>query len=170
MRQPPILYIVIPCYSKEIVYGIRSSTDADHFFKRFAEETFYKLLNLMGAEVVLNHAAYRLISAKVLHAFADFQAANLYLRGLIPLVGFPSANVYYEPNERIAARLCGNTVAGWASITTAVCFIGGIQLICLGIIGGYIGKIYLEVKHRPRYIISERIGIFSEKEGSEELR
>ena len=189
----------------EVVYGVRSKRDTDTFFKRFTAEAFYKLLNAMGAEVVFNHADYRLISSKVLKEFAEFQEVNLFLRGLIPLVGFKSTSVYYERHERVAGEshyplrkmialafdgitslsvrpiqmitmfgcfvafmsfigiiwaiidaVIGKTVAGWASMTCIICFFSGIQLISLGIIGNYIGKIYMEVKHRPRYIISER--------------
>lgn len=189
----------------EIVYGVRSSRKTDSFFKRFTAETFYKLLNFMGVEVVFNHADYRLVSTKVLKEFANFKEVNLFLRGLFPLVGFKNTVVYYERHERIAgeshypikkmlglafdgitslsikpmrmiasfgflvsilsffgilwaivAGIIGNTVAGWASIICIICFMGGVQLLSLGIIGEYIGKIYLETKHRPRYIISAR--------------
>jgi len=189
----------------EVVYGVRSNRSTDTFFKRFTAESFYKLLNIMGAEVVFNHADYRLISANVLNALSEYKEVNLFLRGLIPLVGFKSTNVYYERHERIAgeshypftkmlalaidgitslsikplrmittlgtivsivsfigalwavvAQLTGKSVTGWASMTCIICFLGGIQLICLGVLGEYIGKIYMEVKHRPRYIISER--------------
>lgn len=189
----------------EVVYGVRSSRKTDTFFKRATAEGFYKILKFMGAEVVFNHADYRLISARVLKEFANYKEVNLFLRGMVPLVGFKSSAVYYERNERIAGEshyplkkmlalafdgitslsvkplrmisstgiilsvvsfigvlwaiisyLLGNTVAGWASLSVIICFIGGIQLICLGVIGEYIGKIYMEVKNRPRYIISER--------------
>ncbi|MBR1634515.1 MAG: glycosyltransferase family 2 protein [Lachnospiraceae bacterium] len=189
----------------EVVYGVRGSRDTDTFFKRFTAESFYKLLNAMGVEVVFNHADYRLISSRVLQEFADFQEVNLFLRGMIPLVGFPSTTVYYSRHERLAGEshypiskmlalaldgitslsirpirlvlvlgflfafvslagivwaivqsIRGFVVPGWASTTCIICFFGGIQLLSLGIIGEYIGKIYLEVKHRPRYIISER--------------
>ena len=189
----------------EVVYGVRESRETDTFFKRTTAQGFYKFLSMMGAEVVYNHADYRLISARVLKEFAKFEEVNLFLRGLVPLVGFKSSSVYYKRAERLAgeshyplrkmialavdgitslsvkplhlitgfgvfvaflsfigvlwaliAALCGNTVAGWASTTCIVCFVSGVQLICLGILGEYIGKIYLEVKHRPRYIISER--------------
>lgn len=189
----------------EVVYGVRSKRDTDTFFKRFTAESFYKILNKMGAEVVFNHADYRLISSRVLHEFAEFKEVNLFLRGMIPLVGFKSTSVYYERHERIAgeshyplskmiglafdgitslsvkplrmitgfgvfvaivsfigvlwaiiAAILGNTVSGWASMTCIICFVSGVQLICLGVIGEYIGKIYMESKHRPRYIISER--------------
>ena len=189
----------------EIVYGVRSKRDTDTFFKRFTAEGFYKLLNWMGAEVVYNHADYRLVSSRVLKEFANFKEVNLFLRGMFPLVGFKSTSVYYERHERIAGeshypltkmlslafdgitslsikpiriitalgtviaglsflgviwsivmRFMGNVVAGWSSMTCIICLIGGVRLVCLGILGEYIGKIYMEVKHRPRYIISER--------------
>ena len=189
----------------EVVYGVRSSRETDTFFKRFTAQSFYKFLAMMGAEVVYNHADYRLISAKVLNEFANFKEVNLFLRGLVPLVGFKSTSVSYSRAERLAGEshyplkkmiglavdgitslsvkplqmimgfglfvafvsfigciwalitaLCGKSVAGWASMTCIVCFVSGVQLICLGIIGEYIGKIYLETKQRPRYIISER--------------
>lgn len=191
----------------EIVYGVRSRRDTDTFFKRFTAEGFYKVLNWMGAEVVFNHADYRLVSSRVLHEFANYKEVNLFLRGMFPLVGFKSTSVYYERHERIAGEshypltkmlalafdgitslsvkplhmitglgcgiallsfigviwsvivaLTGHAVTGWASMTSMICFIGGVQLICLGVLGEYIGKIYMEVKHRPRYIISERTG------------
>ena len=189
----------------EIVYGVRSDRESDTAFKRMTAQGFYKFLAWMGAEVVYNHADYRLVSSRVLHELHKFGEVNLYLRGMIPLVGFKSTCVTYSRHERIAGEskyplkkmlslaadgvtslsvkplrmitgfgiivallsfigvlwavitaLCGSTVAGWASTTCIVCFVGGVQLICLGIIGEYIGKIYMEVKHRPRYIISER--------------
>ena len=189
----------------EIVYGVRSKRDTDTFFKRFTAEGFYKLLNAMGAEVVYNHADYRLMSARALQEFAKFKEVNLYLRGMVPLVGFKSTVVTYERHERIAGEshyplskmlglafdgitslsvkpirfitgfgvlvagisflgvvwaiieaLLGATVSGWASTTCIICFVSGVQLICLGVIGEYIGKIYMETKRRPRYIISDR--------------
>ncbi|KRM95523.1 glycosyl transferase group 2 [Liquorilactobacillus aquaticus DSM 21051] len=189
----------------EVVYGVRSSRKTDTFFKRFTAESYYKFLNMMGAEVVYNHADYRLISERVLRELARFKEVNLFLRGMIPLVGFKSTSVYYKRHERLAGKshyplskmlalafngitslsikpirvitalgssvsllsfailiwviirfLMGETVSGWASTCALLTFIGGIQLICLGIIGEYIGKIYLETKARPRYIISER--------------
>ena len=188
----------------DVVYGVRSKRDTDTFFKRFTAESFYKLLNSMGAEVVYNHADYRLLSSRVLEEFAKFKEVNLFLRGMVPLVGFKSTSVTYERHERIAGEshyplskmlalafdgitslsikpirfitgfgvfvalvsfigviwaiveaLLGATVSGWASMTSIICFVSGVQLICLGVIGEYIGKIYMETKHRPRYIISE---------------
>ena len=188
----------------DVVYGVRSKRDTDTFFKRFTAESFYKLLNAMGAEVVFNHADYRLLSSRVLLEFAKFKEVNLFLRGMVPLVGFTSTSVAYERHERLAGEshyplskmlalafdgitslsikpirfitgfgvvvalisfigviwavveaALGATVSGWASMTSIICFVSGVQLICLGVIGEYIGKIYMETKHRPRYIISE---------------
>lgn len=189
----------------EVVYGVRSSRKTDTFFKRATAEGFYKFLNIMGAEVVFNHADYRLISSRVLQEFANFKEVNLFLRGMIPLVGFKSSSVYYERQERFAGEshyplskmlvlafdgitslsvkplhmiavvgaiislisfigviwsvvtnLAGKAIPGWSSMVAIICFVSGIQLICLGVLGEYIGKIYIEVKGRPRYIISER--------------
>lgn len=191
----------------EVVYGVRNDRSTDTAFKRGTAQTYYKVLSLLGADVVYNAADYRLASSRVLDEFADFEEVNLYLRGLFPLVGFPSTTVEYARNERLAGEshyplskmlglafdgitslstrplqiitglglvisiisfigviwcvvtaLMGNTVAGWASTTAIVCFMGGIQLLCLGVIGTYVGKTYLETKARPRYIISERAG------------
>ncbi|MBE6729319.1 MAG: glycosyltransferase family 2 protein [Ruminococcaceae bacterium] len=188
----------------EIVYGVRNRRKTDSFFKRVSAQCFYKLLNVMGAQTVYNHADYRLLSSLVLKHLEDFKEVNLYLRGMIPLVGFKSTCVYYERTRRVAgkshyplgkmlslaingitnlsvkpiriittigiivalisflgiiwsviSRLTSNTVAGWASLTAILCFLGGVQLTSLGVIGEYIGKIYLETKARPKYIISE---------------
>ena len=189
----------------DIVYGVRSSRETDTFFKRFTAQSFYKFLAMMGADVVYNHADYRLMSARVLKEFANFKEVNLFLRGMVPLVGFKSTTVSYSRAERLAGEshyplkkmialavdgitslsvkplqlimtfgiivalisfvgciwalitaLCGKAVSGWASMTCIICFVSGVQLICLGIIGEYIGKVYMETKQRPRYIISER--------------
>lgn len=189
----------------EVVYGVRSKRETDTFFKRFTAEAFYHLMKWMRAEVVFNHADYRLISSRVLQEFANFKEVNIFLRGMVPLVGFNSTSVYYERHERIAGEshyplkkmlalafdgitslsvkpirlitglgacisvfgfleviwaivmwMMGKTVAGWASMICIICFLGGIQLLSLGVIGEYIGKIYMETKGRPRYIISER--------------
>ena len=173
---------MVDAYTKEhceIVYGVRSTRDTDRFFKRFTAEGFYKVLNMMGAEVVYNHADYRLISARALKEFAKFGEVNLYLRGMVPLVGFKSTTVSYERHTRIAGEshyplkkmlalacigiiwsivsaLTGHAVAGWSSMTCIICFLCGIQSLFLGVIGEYVGKIYMEVKHRPRYIINKR--------------
>lgn len=189
----------------EVVYGVRSSRETDTFFKRFTAESFYKLMNKMGAEVVFNHADYRLVSSRVLKEFQNFKEVNIFLRGMFPLVGFKSTSVYYERHERLAgkshyplskmlslafdgitslsvkplriitalgiiiaaisflgvlwsviAHFVGITVAGWSSMVSIMCLLGGVQLVGIGVLGEYIGKIYLEVKARPRYIISER--------------
>lgn len=199
----------------EVVYGVRDNRESDTFFKRFSAQSFYKLINIMGGEVIYNHADYRLLSNTVIEAFADYTEVNVFLRGMIPLVGFKSTSVYYRRNERLAGEshyplskmvrlaldgitslsvkpihmitglglfmsivsfiliiwsviqhFCGYTVDGWSSTTVIICFIGGIQMIALGVLGEYIGKIYLEVKRRPRYIISERT--FSITEGSKD--
>ena len=189
----------------DIVYGIRSNRESDTFFKRSSAQLYYKLLNAMGAEVVYNHADYRLTSSKVLREFANFKEVNLYLRGMFPLVGFKSTSVYYERHERLAGsshyslakmlglafdgitslsikpirmiaaigaimsflsfigiiwavvdRFMGNTVPGWASTVVIIFLTCGLQMLSLGVIGEYIGKIYMEAKRRPRYIISEK--------------
>lgn len=188
----------------EIVYGVRSSREKDSFFKRFTAESFYKLLKAFGVEVVFNHADYRLMSKKALNAFADFKEVNLFLRGLVPLLGFKTSTVEYVREKRLAgeskyplkkmlglaidgitslsikplrmitslgfitsilsfiaiiwiiiSHIAAKTVPGWASLASIVCFLGGIQLLSIGIIGEYVGKNYLESKRRPRYIISE---------------
>ena len=189
----------------EVVYGVRAKRDTDTWFKRTTAQGFYKLMNGLGAEVVYNHADYRLVSSEVLRHFADFGEVNIFLRGMFPLVGFKSTCVYYDRAERIAGEshyplgkmlalafngitslsvkpitiitglgvcvsllgmlgtlwavlqvLMGHTVPGWASLFCVICLLGGIQLICLGVIGQYVGKTYMETKRRPRYIISER--------------
>ena len=189
----------------DIVYGVRNDRETDSFFKRTTAQGFYRFLSAMGAEIVYNHADYRLISARALHELAKFKEVNLFLRGMVPLVGFKSTSVEYKRAERIAGKskyplrkmlalagdgitslsikplrlimsfgvivallsfvgviwaivsaLAGRAVAGWASMTCIICFVSGVQLICMGIIGEYIGNIYMETKQRPRYIISER--------------
>lgn len=189
----------------DVVYGVRNDRSSDTFFKRTTAQGFYKFLKLMGVEVVYNHADYRLLSSRAIDALKEFKEVNVYLRGMVPLVGFKSTSVEYARNERLAGKshyplkkmlslalngitsmsikpirfitalgsiiaaisfiaviwsvisyFIGVTVTGWASTMSIICFLGGIQLLCLGIIGEYIGKIYLEVKGRPRYIISER--------------
>lgn len=189
----------------EIVYGVRAERSTDTFFKRFSAQMFYKLLNNLGGEIVYNHADYRLIGKRALNELSKYQETEMFLRGIIPMVGFKSTSVYYNRNERISGKshyplskmislalkgitglsvkpirfiaffgffvsflsgigiiwavvesLLGKTIAGWASTTCIVCFLSGVQLISLGIIGEYIGKIFIEVKHRPRYCISEK--------------
>lgn len=187
-----------------VVYGVRSNRKTDTVFKRFTAQSFYKFMKVMGADVVYNHADFRLMSARVLSELENFKEVNLFLRGMIPLIGFQSANVYYERKERVAgeskyplkkmisfamngitsfsvrplkiitsfgffmvlvsiiafiwafvSKLAGNTELGWSSTLCSIWLIGGIQILCLGIIGEYIGKIYEEVKARPRYIVAE---------------
>ena len=189
----------------EVVYGVRNSRTGDSFLKKQFSELYYKLINAMGGEVIANHADYRLASAKVLNAFADYHEVNIFLRGLFPLVGFKSTTINYDQLDRVAGKshydlsrmltlaidgitslsirpiriitgfgvfvalvsfigviysiimfFVGNTVPGWASMTCTLCFVSGIQLISLGVIGEYVGKTYMETKHRPRYIISEK--------------
>jgi glycosyltransferase involved in cell wall biosynthesis len=189
----------------DIVYGVRSDRSQDTFFKRATAEGFYKFLKAMGVEVVFNHADYRLISSKVLKEFEKFKEVNLFLRGMIPLVGFKSTSVYYERCERMAGKshyplrkmielaidgitslsvkplriisviglimsvisfvgaiwsvilkYTGHTIVGWTSMVLIMCLFSSIQLLSLGVVGEYIGKIYMETKERPRYIISER--------------
>lgn len=188
----------------EIVYGVRSERKTDTFFKRATAQGFYKVMAKMGADVVYNHADYRLMSKAALNALAQFKEVNLFLRGMAPLVGFRYSCVYYERAERIAGeshyplkkmlsfafdgitsfsikpirlitglgfficivsliaivativqKFCGVTVGGWSSLLCCILFLGGIQLLSLGVIGEYIGKIYMETKERPRFIISE---------------
>ena len=188
----------------QVVYGVRSARDTDTFFKRFTAEGFYKFMKVMGADVVYNHADYRLMSRRVLEELASFREVNLFLRGMVPLIGFQSCNVYYERAERFAGeskyplkkmlafaingitsfstkplklittagflmsvlsaiafiwafivKITGHSEIGWSSMMCSIWLIGGLQLLALGIIGEYVGKIYAEVKQRPRYIIAE---------------
>ena len=189
----------------DVVYGVRDNRDSDTLFKKYTAQLFYYLLKKLGADIVYNHADYRLMSKSAIEGLAKFKEVNLFLRGLVPLVGFKHTEVYYTRTSRLAGSshyplskmlalaidgitslstkplklitmlgllvsflsfvfiiwvvigfFFGKTLSGWASLISTLCFLGGIQLICLGIIGEYIGKIYLEVKHRPRYIISNR--------------
>ena len=189
----------------DIVYGVRDSRKTDSFFKRHSAQFFYKLLNRLGAKTIYNHADYRLMSARALCELEKFKEVNIYLRGMVPLVGFKSTSVSYDRTERLAgkskyplkkmlklaadgntnlsvkpihlifligiisvllslagiiwsivAHFLSYTVAGWSSIIAIICFFGGIQILCIGVIGEYIGKIYMETKARPRYIISKK--------------
>lgn len=191
----------------EIVYGVRADRRRDGIFKRITAKGFYRLMGWMGAEIVDDHGDYRLVSSRVLEELADFKEVNLFLRGIIPFMGFKSTSVYYERQRRIAGEshyllrkmaglafdgitsfsirplrmiaglggiiaffsfiwviwsaaeyFSGNTVSGWASMVGILMFLNGIQLVCVGVLGEYIGKIYLETKGRPRYIIRERTG------------
>lgn len=202
---------MIKAYNKgyDVVYGVRNNRDTDSFFKKNTAELYYKILNLLGGNIVYNHADYRLLSQRVLKEFSNYKEVNIFLRGMIPLIGFKSTEVYYKRFERKAGEshyplkkmlalafegitslsikpiriisslgfliaifsfigiiwgikdyFLGKTVPGWASMTVILCFLGGIQLISLGIIGEYVGKTYLESKKRPRYIIQERTDNF----------
>ena len=188
----------------DIVYGVRSSRKKDTFFKRFTAEGFYKLMNAMGAETVFNHADYRLMSKRALEGLAQFKEVNLFLRGIVPMIGYRTAAVSYERGERFAGEskyplkkmlsfamegitslsvkpirmitglgfvvflisiamliysivrwAMGETILGWASLSCSVWAIGGLILLSLGVIGEYIGKIYLETKERPRFLLRE---------------
>lgn len=185
----------------DIVYGVRSDRSTDTLFKRKSATTFYKLLSRLGVNLVFNHADYRLMSKRALDGLERYKEANLFLRGIVPLIGYTSTEVYYERNKRFAgeskyplrkmisfaldgvtsfsvtpiryvtmlgflffllsiitgiyvlvSKFEGNAVTGWASLMISIWFIGGVQLISLGLIGEYIGKIYKEVKDRPKYI------------------
>lgn len=190
----------------DIVYGVRSSRTKDTFFKRTTAVGYYKFLRLMGVEIVENHADYRLMTRRALDALAEFDEVNLFLRGIVPLIGFRTSVVEYERSERFAGaskyplkkmlafaidgitsfsvkpirfitwlgvliflisglsllwilvdKLIGHTVSGWATLMGSIWALGGIQLLCLGVLGEYIGKIYQESKHRPRFIVDRYI-------------
>ena len=188
----------------DIVYGVRSSREKDGFFKRSTAQSFYKMMKWLGVETVYNHADYRLMSKRALDALAQYKEVNLFLRGIVPLLGFETDYVYYERGERTAGeskyplrkmiafawegvtslsitpirfitslgttlfiislfmmiysivrKLMGATVVGWSSTIVSLWMIGGLVLLSIGIVGEYIGKIYLETKARPRYIVEE---------------
>jgi len=192
----------------EIVFGVRSKRDNDSFFKRFSAHSFYRLMKAMGVDIVFDHADYRLLSKKALEALAEYEEVNIFLRGLVCDLGYKTANVYYERNERFAGKskyplrrmlsfafqgissfsispirmitalgflmsilslpatlyaltslVIGRAMAGWTSLLISIWFIGGVQLLSIGLIGEYIGKIYIETKHRPKYIISEKTNL-----------
>ena len=186
----------------DVVYGVRSARKTDTFFKKFTAQGFYKIMQAMGVEIVYNHADYRLMSRRALEGLAQFKEVNLFLRGIVPLIGYRSDVVTYERHERFAGEskyplkkmlafatdgitsfsikpirlittfgilifgisllmllyslvghFMGKTVAGWTSMIISIWAIGGLQLLAIGIVGEYIGKIYLETKERPKYII-----------------
>lgn len=186
----------------DVVYGVRSARDTDTFFKKFTAEGFYKIMQAMGVEIVFNHADYRLMSKRALDGLSEFHEVNLFLRGIVPLIGYKSDIVTYERHERFAGEskyplkkmlafatdgitsfsikpirmittcgflifsisilmllyfivihMLGKTVQGWTSTVVSIWAIGGLQLLAIGVIGEYIGKIYLETKARPKYII-----------------
>lgn len=197
---------MLECFENgcDVVYGVRSKRDTDTFFKRFTAESFYKILNSMGAKVIFNHADFRLMSKRALEYLSEYKETNIYLRGLVPMIGLKSDVVEYERSERLAGEskyplkkmlalawegitslsikpirvvtavgtivfmlsilmlvyflyryFTGATVPGWASLAVSIWAIGGLQLLAIGIVGEYIGKIYLEVKQRPRYFVDE---------------
>jgi len=188
----------------DIVYGVRNDRSSDSFFKRVTAQGFYKLMAGMGVKTVYNHADFRLMSKRAVEHFSQFQESNLYLRGMMPLIGYQTDSVYYERKERVAGEskyplkkmlslafngitsfsikpislitglgvviiICcvlaaiyalvsyftGNVEPGWTSLILSIWFIGGVQLLSIGLVGQYIGKIYVEVKHRPRYNIEK---------------
>lgn len=198
----------------DIVYGVRSARKTDTFFKKFTAESFYKIMEKMGVEVTYNHADYRLMSKRALDALEQFKEVNLFLRGIVPMIGYKTDCVYYERKERFAGEskyplkkmiafamegitslsvkpigmitalgvgiftisiimliyflvrhFIGQTVEGWTSLAVSVWAIGGLQLLAIGIIGEYIGKIYLETKARPKFIIEKYL---KDENGSEE--
>ena len=191
----------------EIVYGVRNARDTDTFFKRFTAEGYYKLMNKLGADIVFNHADYRLMSRKALDALESFGEVNIFLRGVVPMIGYKTDKVYYARKERFAGEskyplkkmlafawegitslstkpirmitglgafifivsiafliysfvrfFMGETTRGWASIMVSIWAIGGLILLSLGIIGEYIGKVYLETKNRPKFIVDKYLG------------
>lgn len=188
----------------DVVYGVRSSRKKDTFFKKFTAEGFYKMMKWMGVDIVFNHADYRLMSRRVLQQLENYEEVNLFLRGIVPLIGYPSDNVYYERHERFAGEskyplkkmlsfafdgitsfsvkpirfiltlgmliflvsvgiliysivrhFMGETVLGWSSLMVSIWALGGLQLLAIGIVGEYIGKMYLETKKRPRFAIQD---------------
>lgn len=188
----------------DIVYGVRSARDTDTFFKKFTAEGFYKVMKMMGADVVFNHADYRLMSRRALDGLQSFKEVNLFLRGVVPMIGYKSDSVYYERKERFAGEskyplkkmlsfawegitslstkpikmisvlgglifivsiimliysvvrhFMGETETGWTSMIVSIWAIGGLQLLAIGIIGEYIGKVYLETKERPKFIVEK---------------
>lgn len=188
----------------DVVYGVRSDRKSDTFFKKFTAEGFYKFMRWMGVDIVFNHADYRLMSKRVLDQLENYKEVNLFLRGIVPLIGYPSDNVYYERHERFAGEskyplkkmlsfafdgitsfsvkpirfilslgllvflvslgiliysvvryFIGATVSGWSSLMVSVWALGGLQLFAIGIIGEYIGKVYLETKGRPRFAVQD---------------
>lgn len=188
----------------DVVYGVRSSRKKDSFMKRNTAQMFYKIMKTLGAEVVYNHADYRLMSKRALCALSEYKEYNIFLRGIVPMIGYDSTIVYYERHERFAGEskypfrkmlsfafegltslsikpirmitllgalvsffslimmvytvsryFAGETVSGWSSIIISIWLLGGLQLFGIGVIGEYIGKVYLETKSRPKYIVKE---------------
>lgn len=190
----------------EIVYGVRSSRKKDTFFKKHTALAFYKIMEKMGVEIVYNHADYRLMSKRAIEELAGYKEVNLFLRGIIPMIGFKTSTVEYERDKRFAGEskyplkkmiafaidgitscsikpirlittfgfliflismllliyvvigyFLGNTVAGWPTLMVLMCFFGGFQIMSIGVVGEYVGKIYMETKERPRFIIADKI-------------
>lgn len=188
----------------DVVYGVRNRRDTDTWFKRTTAEGFYKIMKALGVDVVFNHADYRLMSKRALEGLAEYGEVNLFLRGIVPLIGYKSDRVYYDRHERfageskyplkkmvsfaldgitsfsvkplklisslgilvsflsvlglvyaLASHAMGRAVSGWTAIVCSIWLLGGLQMLCLGVVGGYVGKIYGEVKARPRYRIEE---------------
>ena len=201
----------------DVVYGVRRKRDTDTVFKRSTARWFYKLMKAMGAETVENHADYRLMSRRALESLSEYEESNLFLRGVVPLIGYRSDVVYYDRAERAAgtskyplgkmlsfalegitsfsvrplriitvlgmivalisvlgllyaliSKLVGSAVAGWTAIVSSIWFLGGLQMLCLGVCGEYIGKIYSEVKHRPRYTVEQLLLTANPLEKTEE--
>lgn len=188
----------------DVVYGVRDSRETDTFFKKFTAEGFYKIIKCMGADIVFNHADYRLMSRRAIEGLLEFKEVNMFLRGIVPMIGYPSDKVYYKRRERFAGKskyplrkmiafawegitslstkpiklitilgliifivsiimlvyslvryFTGATETGWSSTFVSIWALGGLQLLAIGIIGEYIGKVYLESKERPKFIIEE---------------
>ena len=188
----------------DVVYGVRNKRDTDTWFKRTTAEGFYKVMKLLGVDVVFNHADYRLMSKRALEGLSEYREVNLFLRGIVPLIGYRSDYVYYDRHERFAGEskyplkkmisfaldgitsfsvkplklisnlgilisilsifgllyalisyFFGVTVSGWTAIVCSIWLLGGLQMLCLGVVGGYIGKIYSEVKARPRFRVEQ---------------
>lgn len=208
IRDMVLMYIA----GNDIVYGVRKNRKSDTFFKRFTAESFYKTMQYLGVKTIFNHADYRLMSKRAVNCLLKFKERNLFIRGIVPLIGYNSTCVYYDRTERFAGEskyplkkmlsfafdgitsfsikpvhlllyigviflfisfiiliwvlyslFKGDTVSGWTSIILSIWFVGGILLIGLGIVGEYIGKIYIEVKERPRYNIEEQLEINNDK-------
>lgn len=197
----------------DVVYGVRSSRKKDTFFKKTTAEAFYKIMKWMGVDIVFNHADFRLMSKRVLEQLEDYKEVHLFLRGMIPLIGYPSDNVYYERHERFAGEskyplkkmlafafdgissfsvkpirfivwlgfaiffvsilmlaysliqfALGDTVPGWSSLIVSIWALGGLQLLAIGVVGEYIGKVYMETKGRPKYAIQDILDDISENQ------
>lgn len=202
----------------DVVYGVRSARKTDTFFKKFTAESFYKIMKHLGADVVYNHSDYRLMSRRALDALHSYKEVNIFLRGVVPMIGYPSDIVYYERKERFAGtskyplkkmlsfawegitslstkpitlitrlgmliflvsivmliyslvrHIMGATITGWTSLIVSIWAIGGLQLLAIGIIGQYIGKVYLETKERPRFIIKTYLGDETNSESAHNL-